>query len=32
MSPRPHPTRVRLPRVVATGFTTAFLGDERTLR
>ncbi|TMQ71467.1 MAG: hypothetical protein E6K81_10050 [Candidatus Eisenbacteria bacterium] len=23
---------MRLPRVVATGFTTAFLGDERTLR
>jgi hypothetical protein len=32
MSQRTHSARETLPRVVATGFTTALLGDERTLR
>ncbi|TMQ68187.1 MAG: hypothetical protein E6K80_14470 [Candidatus Eisenbacteria bacterium] len=32
MRARQDGTSARLPHVVATGFTTAFLGDERTLR
>ena len=32
MTPRPEAAAAHLPHVVATGFTTALLGDERTLR
>jgi tRNA synthetase class I (K) len=32
MSPRPFTATLRTPHIVATGFTSALLGDERTLR
>lgn len=32
MTPRPEAAATRRPHIVATGFTTALLGDERTLR
>jgi hypothetical protein len=32
MPPPEQPSELRPPHIVATGFTTAFLGDERTLR